>query len=90
MSGAAASKPHAHPWLRTPLQVGAELCSRGAGAQDPSHLPSLSPQYRRAMTLEAFAVTVAQLLGLSLGMELEDPGSCQCAGAACIMQPNSV
>uniref|UniRef100_A0A672U8E6 ADAM metallopeptidase domain 32 n=1 Tax=Strigops habroptila TaxID=2489341 RepID=A0A672U8E6_STRHB len=46
--------------------------------------------YRRAMTLEAFAVTVAQLLGLSLGMELEDPGSCHCAGAACIMQPNSV
>ncbi|XP_061205613.1 disintegrin and metalloproteinase domain-containing protein 32-like [Neopsephotus bourkii] len=46
--------------------------------------------YRRAMTLEAFAVAVAQLLGLSLGMELEEPGSCQCAGAACIMQPNSV
>uniref|UniRef100_A0A8B9GJX9 ADA32 protein n=1 Tax=Amazona collaria TaxID=241587 RepID=A0A8B9GJX9_9PSIT len=46
--------------------------------------------YRRAMTLEAFAVAVAQLLGLSLGMELEDPGSCHCAGAACIMQPNSV
>ncbi|NXD65151.1 ADAM2 protein, partial [Eolophus roseicapillus] len=46
--------------------------------------------YRRAMPLEAFAVAVAQLLGLSLGMELEDPGSCQCAGAACIMRPSSV
>ncbi|XP_075580290.1 disintegrin and metalloproteinase domain-containing protein 32-like [Pelecanus crispus] len=46
--------------------------------------------YRRAMTLEAFAVVVAQLLGLSLGMAYDDPGSCHCAGAACIMQASSV
>ncbi|NXI90658.1 ADA32 protein, partial [Psophia crepitans] len=46
--------------------------------------------YRRAMTLEAFAVVVAQLLGLSLGMAYDDPGSCHCAGATCIMQPSSV
>uniref|UniRef100_A0A8C6IZE9 Uncharacterized protein n=1 Tax=Melopsittacus undulatus TaxID=13146 RepID=A0A8C6IZE9_MELUD len=63
-----------------------------AGAQHPSHLPtrSLSPQYHRAMALEAFAVAVAQLLGLSLGMELEEPGSCQCTAAACIMQSSSM
>ncbi|XP_009467170.1 PREDICTED: disintegrin and metalloproteinase domain-containing protein 2-like [Nipponia nippon] len=42
--------------------------------------------YRRAMTLEAFAVVVARLLGLSLGMGYDDPRSCRCAGAACIMQ----
>uniref|UniRef100_A0A8B9NIG6 Uncharacterized protein n=1 Tax=Accipiter nisus TaxID=211598 RepID=A0A8B9NIG6_9AVES len=32
--------------------------------------------YQRAMTLEAFAVVVARLLGLSLGMAYDDPGSC--------------
>ncbi|XP_074899522.1 disintegrin and metalloproteinase domain-containing protein 2-like [Buteo buteo] len=46
--------------------------------------------YQRAMTLEAFAVVVAQLLGLSLGMAYDDPGSCHCAGAACIMQASLV
>uniref|UniRef100_A0A8B9ZSV7 Uncharacterized protein n=1 Tax=Anas zonorhyncha TaxID=75864 RepID=A0A8B9ZSV7_9AVES len=46
--------------------------------------------YRSAMTLEAFSVVVAQLLGLSLGMVYDDPGSCHCAGATCIMQPSAV
>uniref|UniRef100_A0A8C0B6G5 ADA32 protein n=1 Tax=Buteo japonicus TaxID=224669 RepID=A0A8C0B6G5_9AVES len=46
--------------------------------------------YQRAMTLEAFAVVVARLLGLSLGMAYDDPGSCHCAGAACIMQASLV
>ncbi|EOA94353.1 Disintegrin and metalloproteinase domain-containing protein 2, partial [Anas platyrhynchos] len=46
--------------------------------------------YRSAMTLEAFSVVVAQLLGLSLGMVYDDPRSCHCAGAACIMQPSAV
>lgn len=51
----------------------------------------MSPlQYRRAMTLEAFAVVVAQLLGLSLGMAYNEPGSCHCAGAVCVMQASSV
>ncbi|XP_010561270.1 PREDICTED: disintegrin and metalloproteinase domain-containing protein 2-like [Haliaeetus leucocephalus] len=46
--------------------------------------------YQRAMTLEAFAVVMARLLGLSLGMAYDDPGSCHCAGATCIMQASSV
>eukprot|EP00075_Anas_platyrhynchos_P010150 XP_027299403.1 disintegrin and metalloproteinase domain-containing protein 2 [Anas platyrhynchos] len=46
--------------------------------------------YRSAMTLEAFSVVVAQLLGLSLGMVYDDPRSCHCAGATCIMQPSAV
>lgn len=50
----------------------------------------LPSQYRSAMTLEAFSVVVAQLLGLSLGMVYDDPGSCHCAGATCIMQPSAV
>uniref|UniRef100_A0A8B9T423 Uncharacterized protein n=1 Tax=Anas platyrhynchos TaxID=8839 RepID=A0A8B9T423_ANAPL len=32
---------------------------------------------------------VAQLLGLSLGMVYDDPRSCHCAGATCIMQPST-
>ncbi|XP_010083679.1 PREDICTED: disintegrin and metalloproteinase domain-containing protein 32-like, partial [Pterocles gutturalis] len=46
--------------------------------------------YGRAMMLETFAVVVARLLGLSLGMAYDDPGTCPCAGAACIMQPRWV
>uniref|UniRef100_A0A8C0HKV4 Uncharacterized protein n=1 Tax=Buteo japonicus TaxID=224669 RepID=A0A8C0HKV4_9AVES len=39
--------------------------------------------YQRAMTLEAFAVVVARLLGLSLGMAYDDPGSCHCSPLTC-------
>ncbi|KAM9252444.1 disintegrin and metalloproteinase domain-containing protein 2-like [Cariama cristata] len=46
--------------------------------------------YRRAMTLKTFAVVVAQLLGLSLGMAYGDPGSCHCAEVACIVQSSSI
>ncbi|OXB75069.1 UNVERIFIED_CONTAM: hypothetical protein H355_015430 [Colinus virginianus] len=46
--------------------------------------------YPRATTLEVFSVAVAQLLGLSLGMSYDDPGSCGCAGTACIMQSSAV
>uniref|UniRef100_A0A8B9T4L2 Disintegrin and metalloproteinase domain-containing protein 21 n=1 Tax=Anas platyrhynchos TaxID=8839 RepID=A0A8B9T4L2_ANAPL len=40
-------------------------------------------------SLSAFSVVVAQLLGLSLGMVYDDPRSCHCAGATCIMQPSA-
>ncbi|XP_030898275.2 disintegrin and metalloproteinase domain-containing protein 32 [Melopsittacus undulatus] len=69
--------------------------SRSVGASSARKL-CLKPHaggvalYHRAMALEAFAVAVAQLLGLSLGMELEEPGSCQCTAAACIMQSSSM
>ncbi|XP_024998702.1 disintegrin and metalloproteinase domain-containing protein 32 [Gallus gallus] len=46
--------------------------------------------FPRATTLEVFSVAVAQLLGLSLGMNYDDPGSCGCAGAACIMRSSAV
>ncbi|KYO28732.1 disintegrin and metalloproteinase domain-containing protein 32 [Alligator mississippiensis] len=46
--------------------------------------------YQRAVTLETFSVVVAQLLGLSLGMTLEDPRTCRCAGATCVMHPGAV
>ncbi|KAM9215687.1 disintegrin and metalloproteinase domain-containing protein 2-like [Leptosomus discolor] len=42
--------------------------------------------YRRDVALEAFAVVVARLLGRSLGMAYDDPQSCCCAGAACVME----
>ncbi|NXC41479.1 ADA32 protein, partial [Penelope pileata] len=46
--------------------------------------------YPRAMELEAFSVAVVQLLGLSLGMSYDDPGSCHCTGTACVMQSSAV
>ncbi|XP_032304762.1 disintegrin and metalloproteinase domain-containing protein 32-like isoform X2 [Coturnix japonica] len=46
--------------------------------------------YPHGTTLEVFSLAVAQLLGLSLGMDYDDPGSCGCAGATCIMQSNAV
>uniref|UniRef100_A0A7M4DXP9 ADAM metallopeptidase domain 32 n=1 Tax=Crocodylus porosus TaxID=8502 RepID=A0A7M4DXP9_CROPO len=46
--------------------------------------------YQRAVTLETFSVVVAQLLGLSLGMTLEDPRTCRCTGATCLMHPGAV
>ncbi|POI22442.1 hypothetical protein CIB84_013810, partial [Bambusicola thoracicus] len=49
-----------------------------------------APKYPHATTLEVFSVAVAQLLGLSLGMNYDDPGSCGCAGAACIMRSSAV
>lgn len=60
----------------------------GQGWQCPT--AALPSQFPRATTLEVFSVAVAQLLGLSLGMNYDDPGSCGCAGAACIMRSSAV
>uniref|UniRef100_A0A8B9T4H1 Disintegrin and metalloproteinase domain-containing protein 2 n=1 Tax=Anas platyrhynchos TaxID=8839 RepID=A0A8B9T4H1_ANAPL len=72
-------------FLFVPLPVGAssakKLCLK-------NHAGGVA-LYRSAMTLEAFSVVVAQLLGLSLGMVYDDPRSCHCAGATCIMQPSA-
>lgn len=64
-------------------------CGVGAlGWQCPT--AAVPSQYPRATTLEVFSVAVAQLLGLSLGMSYDDPGSCGCVGATCIMQSSAV
>ncbi|XP_030740523.1 disintegrin and metalloproteinase domain-containing protein 2-like [Echinops telfairi] len=45
--------------------------------------------YSRAISLEALAVIVTQLLSLSMGIRFDD-SKCQCSGAACIMSPKAI
>uniref|UniRef100_G3UK88 Disintegrin and metalloproteinase domain-containing protein 2 n=1 Tax=Loxodonta africana TaxID=9785 RepID=G3UK88_LOXAF len=46
--------------------------------------------YSRTISLESFAVIIAQLLSLSMGIAFDDVNKCQCSGAACIMNPEAV
>ncbi|KAM9622475.1 disintegrin and metalloproteinase domain-containing protein 2-like [Trichechus inunguis] len=46
--------------------------------------------YSRTISLESFAVIIAQLLSLSMGIAFDDIDKCQCSGAACIMNPEAV
>ncbi|XP_067401757.1 disintegrin and metalloproteinase domain-containing protein 32-like [Emydura macquarii macquarii] len=46
--------------------------------------------YQREVTLETFSVIIAQLLGLSLGIEYDDSRDCQCSGSICIMNTKAV
>ncbi|XP_045391331.1 disintegrin and metalloproteinase domain-containing protein 32 [Lemur catta] len=46
--------------------------------------------YPKEITLEAFSVTVTQLLALSLGISYDDPKKCQCSEATCIMNPDAM
>uniref|UniRef100_A0A8D0GYT7 Uncharacterized protein n=1 Tax=Sphenodon punctatus TaxID=8508 RepID=A0A8D0GYT7_SPHPU len=46
--------------------------------------------YQPEITLETFSVIIAQLLGLSLGMEYDDARDCQCPGSICIMNTEAI
>ncbi|XP_075767036.1 disintegrin and metalloproteinase domain-containing protein 32 [Pelodiscus sinensis] len=46
--------------------------------------------YQRAVTLEAFSVIIAQLLGLSLGIAYDDSRNCLCPGSICVMNTKAV
>uniref|UniRef100_A0A8C8SB54 ADAM metallopeptidase domain 32 n=1 Tax=Pelusios castaneus TaxID=367368 RepID=A0A8C8SB54_9SAUR len=46
--------------------------------------------YQSALTLEAFSVIIAQLLGLTLGIEYDDSRDCECSGSICIMNTKAV
>lgn len=46
--------------------------------------------YPKEITLEAFSIIVAQMLGLSLGMSYDDTKKCHCSGAICIMNPEAI
>ncbi|XP_006164821.1 disintegrin and metalloproteinase domain-containing protein 32, partial [Tupaia chinensis] len=46
--------------------------------------------YYKELTLEAFAVIITQMLGLSLGMSYDDPRSCHCSEVVCIMHPEAM
>ncbi|EHB02122.1 Disintegrin and metalloproteinase domain-containing protein 32, partial [Heterocephalus glaber] len=46
--------------------------------------------YAKGITLEAFSVIFAQMLGLSLGIAYDDPTKCQCSETICIMNPEAI
>ncbi|XP_058145836.1 A disintegrin and metallopeptidase domain 3-like isoform X1 [Dasypus novemcinctus] len=46
--------------------------------------------YAKSVTLEAFSVVIAQLLGISLGLTYDDVYNCYCPGTTCIMNPEAI
>ncbi|XP_015269667.1 PREDICTED: disintegrin and metalloproteinase domain-containing protein 2-like [Gekko japonicus] len=46
--------------------------------------------YQKFVNLEIFSVIVAQLLGLSLGMNYDDSKNCHCPGPICIMNTEAI
>uniref|UniRef100_A0A671DTE5 A disintegrin and metallopeptidase domain 3-like n=1 Tax=Rhinolophus ferrumequinum TaxID=59479 RepID=A0A671DTE5_RHIFE len=46
--------------------------------------------YPKRITLEAFSVVLAQLLGINLGLTYDDIYSCYCPGTTCIMNPQAI
>ncbi|XP_048186483.1 disintegrin and metalloproteinase domain-containing protein 32 [Perognathus longimembris pacificus] len=46
--------------------------------------------YSREMALEAFSVSVTQMLGINLGLSYDDPQKCHCLEAVCIMSPKAM
>ncbi|XP_077008664.1 A disintegrin and metallopeptidase domain 3-like isoform X2 [Tamandua tetradactyla] len=46
--------------------------------------------YAKTVTLEAFSVVMAQLLGINLGLIYDDVYNCHCPGATCIMNPEAI
>ncbi|XP_054576293.1 A disintegrin and metallopeptidase domain 3-like isoform X2 [Eptesicus fuscus] len=47
-------------------------------------------QYPKRMSLEAFSVVIAQLLGVNLGLRYDDIYNCYCPGTTCIMNPQAI
>ncbi|XP_038602954.1 disintegrin and metalloproteinase domain-containing protein 2 isoform X3 [Tachyglossus aculeatus] len=46
--------------------------------------------FLKEISLEAFSVVIAQLLGLSMGIQYDVVSKCQCSGAVCVMNPEAV
>ncbi|XP_066093602.1 A disintegrin and metallopeptidase domain 3-like [Saccopteryx bilineata] len=46
--------------------------------------------YPKKITLEAFSVLMAQLLGINLGLTYDDISNCQCLDTKCIMNPQTI
>ncbi|XP_029806102.1 A disintegrin and metallopeptidase domain 3-like [Suricata suricatta] len=46
--------------------------------------------YPQMMTLDAFSVVMAQLLGINLGLTYDDIYNCYCPGITCIMNPEAM
>nr|XP_015310190.1 PREDICTED: disintegrin and metalloproteinase domain-containing protein 18-like [Macaca fascicularis] len=46
--------------------------------------------YPKKITVEAFSVVMAQLLGINLGLTYDDIYNCYCPGPTCIMNPDAI
>ncbi|XP_028921949.1 disintegrin and metalloproteinase domain-containing protein 2 isoform X4 [Ornithorhynchus anatinus] len=46
--------------------------------------------FPKEISLEAFSVVIAQLLGLSMGITYDDVSKCHCSSAVCVMNPEAV
>nr|XP_054099848.1 A disintegrin and metallopeptidase domain 3-like isoform X2 [Callithrix jacchus] len=46
--------------------------------------------YPKKITLEAFSVVMAQLLGINLGLTYDATYNCYCPGTTCIMSPDAI
>uniref|UniRef100_A0A2I3HAX9 ADAM metallopeptidase domain 18 n=1 Tax=Nomascus leucogenys TaxID=61853 RepID=A0A2I3HAX9_NOMLE len=46
--------------------------------------------YPKKITVEAFSVVMAQLLGINLGLTYDDIYNCYCPGTTCIMNPDAI
>ncbi|XP_054421743.1 A disintegrin and metallopeptidase domain 3-like [Pteronotus mesoamericanus] len=46
--------------------------------------------YPKKISLEAFSVVMAQLLGINLGLTYDDIYNCYCPGTVCIMNPQAI
>ncbi|NXA55569.1 ADA32 protein, partial [Nothocercus julius] len=47
--------------------------------------------YQKGVSLESFSIILAQLLGLSLGINFDKPGGvCQCPGSVCVMNTEAL
>nr|KAF6367452.1 hypothetical protein mMyoMyo1_000297 [Myotis myotis] len=69
-----------------PNYVGATYHGR---ACDPKFAAGIA-LYPKRISLEAFSVVMAQLLGVNLGLRYDDINNCYCPGAACIMNPQAI
>ncbi|XP_014392387.1 PREDICTED: disintegrin and metalloproteinase domain-containing protein 18 [Myotis brandtii] len=69
-----------------PNYVGATYHGR---ACDPKLAAGIA-LYPKRISLEAFSVVMAQLLGVNLGLRYDDIYNCYCPGAACIMNPQAI
>ncbi|XP_019489936.1 PREDICTED: disintegrin and metalloproteinase domain-containing protein 18-like, partial [Hipposideros armiger] len=56
---------------------------------DPKHAAGIA-LYPKRITLEAFSVVLAQLLGINLGLTYDDIYNCYCPGTTCIMNPQAI
>ncbi|XP_057553135.1 disintegrin and metalloproteinase domain-containing protein 5-like [Hippopotamus amphibius kiboko] len=84
------SHPHHTAYLfafrKTPTFIGAttpgKICDKNFAAG--------FALYSEGLSLESYAVSIVQLLGLNVGMSYDNPEICHCLGDVCTMSPEAV